>query len=147
MLPPTNTPSTAIKYEPKTAKSSLVKGYYMVNFLQYMTLTNLTSNQLLQAANIKDQIEALNKQLNALLGGSAAMPVPNGLKKGGMSAAGKARIAAAQRARWAKVNAAKVPANVMKPAMKKPKMSAAGRARIVAAQKARWAKIKAAKKA
>ena len=77
-----------------------------------------------------------------------------------MSAAGKARIAAAQKARWAKIKAAAKPAAApkavvaakaaakpapaAKPAAKK-KISAEGIARIKAAQKARWAKIHAAK--
>jgi hypothetical protein len=68
-----------------------------------------------------------------------------------MSAAGRAKIAAAQKARWAKINAAKGAAKPVAKAApvskKKGQMSAEGKARIVAAQKARWAKIKAAKKA
>jgi len=130
-----------------------------------MSMINLTPAQLRQAADLKEQIETLQKQLTAILGGSATTdPIqpakPVVVKKGGMSAAGKAKIAAAQKLRWAKVNAAKAkPAPVAKPAAKavvkavvaaKPakkkfKMSAAGKARIVAAQKLRWAKINAAK--
>ena len=58
-----------------------------------------------------------------------------------MSAAGRRRIAAAQRARWAKVKG--------QAAAPKPKrhISAAGKKRIAAAARARWAKIRAAKKA
>ena len=117
------------------------------------TILELTSAQLKQAADIKDQIEALNQELNALLGSSAApvyklaQPAYQPAKKGGMSAAGKARIAAAQRARWAKVKAEKPGKSLavaVKPA-KKRGMSAAGKARIIAAQKLRWAKVKAAK--
>lgn len=58
-----------------------------------------------------------------------------------MSAAGRARIAAAQKVRWAKLKAKKAA-----PKKATRKISAAGRAKIAAAQKARWAKIKAAKK-
>lgn len=58
-----------------------------------------------------------------------------------MSAAGRARIAAAQRARWRKVKAQR-PATAAKK-LGKRKMSAAGRARIAAAQKERWAKSRA----
>ena len=58
-----------------------------------------------------------------------------------MSAAGKGRIAAAARARWAAFRKAKgVPE---KPAKRKYRMSAAGRAAIAAGAKARWAKAKA----
>jgi hypothetical protein len=58
-----------------------------------------------------------------------------------MSAAGRAKIAAAQKARWAKIKAAKPAIKTVaavKPDKKKFTMSAAA--------KARWAKIKAAKK-
>ncbi len=74
-----------------------------------------------------------------------------GPKKGGMSAAGRAAIAAAQRARWAKAKAGKVATVAAKTAEAKPAkkrtMSAAGRAAIAAAAKARWAKFRKAKKA
>ena len=67
------------------------------------------------------------------------------------SKARRAKIAAAQKERWAKIKAgtgkATAPTGLEeKPAKKKKgKMSAAGRAAIVAAQKARWAKVKAEK--
>jgi len=105
-----------------------------------------------QAANLKEQIVALEKELSQLLGSTAssvAAKAPK--KKGGMSAAGKAKIAAAQKARWAKIKGAKpataaVEAVAAKPAKKKFTMSAAAKAKISAAAKARWAKIKAANK-
>ena len=80
---------------------------------------------------IKEEISKLNQVLQLLEGGARA----SGRK---MSAAARARIGAAQKARWAKVKG-----QAPRP---KRKMSAAGRARIVAAQKARWAKMRAAKK-
>ena len=62
-----------------------------------------------------------------------------------MSAAGRARIAAAQRARWAKARS-----NGSKPTVvsmpKKRTLSAAARKKIAAAQRARWAKVKSPKK-
>ena len=61
-----------------------------------------------------------------------------------MSAAGRASIAAAQKARWAKVKGKKSSAKPVKKA--KRKMSAAARAKISAAAKKRWAKAKAAGK-
>jgi len=60
-----------------------------------------------------------------------------------LSTAARARIAAAQRARWAKVKSGQKQ-NVARP--KKRTMSAAARKRIAAAQRARWAKVKAQKK-
>ena len=124
-------------------------------------MLNLTPIQLRQAADLKEQIAGLDKQLAAIFSGIATpAPVqaakPVAAKKGGMSAAGKARIVAAQKLRWAKVKAAKAKSAsvakpiaktvVAKPAPRKGKISAAGIARIKAAQKARWAKIKAAQK-
>ena len=79
-----------------------------------------------------------------------AAPAPVGIptpapKKGTMSAAGRARIAAAARARWAKVKGT-TPTQAA-PKKAKPVISAEGIARIRAFQKARWAKIKADKAA
>jgi hypothetical protein len=63
----------------------------------------------------------------------------------GMSAAGRARIAAAQRARWAKVRVKPGKQNVIT-MPKKRTLSAAARKRIASAHRARWAKVRAAKK-
>jgi hypothetical protein len=52
-------------------------------------------------------------------------------KRRGLSAVGRAKIAAAQRARWAELKAVAPAAKVAK--RSKPKMSTAGRARIAAA--------------
>jgi hypothetical protein len=60
-----------------------------------------------------------------------------------ISAAGRANIVAAQRARWAKARANGNKTNVV--AMpKKRRMSVAARKKIATAQRARWAKAKAA---
>src|SRR5207245_6341774 len=60
-----------------------------------------------------------------------------------MSVAARARIAAAQRARWAKVKGQR---KVVSIAPKRRRISPAGLARIRAATKARWAKWRAAQK-
>ncbi len=75
-------------------------------------MIELTSKQLRRAADIQDKIESLQKELSKLLGGAtviagnspAAGAVP---KKRKMSAAARKKIAAAQKARWAKVKASK----------------------------------------
>ena len=59
-----------------------------------------------------------------------------------MSAEGRGRIAAAQRARWAKVKGQKV-VPIAKP---KRTMSASARRKIAAAQRARWAKVRASRR-
>jgi hypothetical protein len=88
-------------------------------------------------------VKQLDAALAALDGGSYGRQTGTRRK---ISAAGKARIAAAQRARWAKVRrTGKQKQNVVtKP--KKKTMSAAARRKIAAAQRARWAKVKAAQK-
>jgi hypothetical protein len=63
-----------------------------------------------------------------------------------MSTAGRARIAAAQKARWAKLKKSAVEPTSKIPAKKKKrKLSPERRARIIAATKARWARAKANK--
>jgi len=90
----------------------------------------------------------LTKELQGISAALAAFGKSYGKQtgtRGRMSAAGRARIAAAQRARWAKVRAGGKGNVVTMP--KKRTMSASARKRIAAAQRARWAKVKAAKKA
>jgi hypothetical protein len=64
-----------------------------------------------------------------------------------LSAAGRERIAAAQRARWAKARGDAGQKQNVVSMPKKKMMSTAARKRIAAAQRARWAKFRAAKKA
>ena len=105
------------------------------------TLANVSVKQLKEIISIKEQIEDLNVQLAAIVGnGVAEEAVTQGRRK--MSAAGRARIAAAQKARWANVKAAGAEAAPKK----RRKMNAAWRAKIAAAARARWAKAKAAGK-
>jgi hypothetical protein len=111
------------------------------------SLLELSPKQLRQAARLKEKISTLESRLARIIGSTKPVTaVSDKPAKRGMSAAGRAAIAAGQKARWAKVHAAKGPANDGKPARKKRKMSAAGRAAIAAAAKARWAKAKAAGK-
>lgn len=102
-----------------------------------MQLINLSTAKLKRIIALKRQIESLSAKLEALAGGSSAPAGRPAGKKWTMSAAARAKIAAAQRKRWAKTKA--------KPARKKRTMSAAARARIAAAARERWAKVRAAK--
>lgn len=75
-------------------------------------MIELTSKQLRRAADIQDKIESLQKELSKLLGKAAiaagGSPAPSAApKKRTMSAAARKKIAAAQKARWAKVKATK----------------------------------------
>jgi hypothetical protein len=102
-------------------------------------MTNLTASQLRRAADIKEQIESLQSQIAQLVGTTDEAVPPR--KRRTMSAAGRARIAAAQKARWVKLKNSNSDEKPVKKAIRK--MSAVGRAKIAAAAKARWAKAKA----
>lgn len=104
-----------------------------------ITLDTLSVTQLKKAVSLREKIDSLKTELAHIFGTTEAAGGTG--RRGGMSAAGRARIAAAQRARWAKINGKVAPAKTGK-----RKMSAAGRAAIAAAAKARWAKAKAAGK-
>jgi hypothetical protein len=110
------------------------------------SITSLSVQQLRNAAGLKEKIQSLEKELVRLLGSSAtpaADPAPK-KKKFKMSAAGRARISAAAKARWAKVRGKK---SAAKPAPKaRGKMSAAAKAKLSAKMKALWAARKAGKK-
>jgi hypothetical protein len=109
-----------------------------------MNITNLTTSQLNEIIAIKEKIEKLQSQLDSIAGGGE-IPIPSALKapkRGRRSAAVRAKMAAAQKARWAKIKGTSTTDS--KPAKKgKRRMSKAGRAAISAAAKARWARIKA----
>ncbi len=99
-------------------------------------ISNLSLEQLKIAISIREQIEALQTQLDNLASGSAS--TYRGKTGRHMSPAARARISAGMRAKWAARKG-------IAPKLKKRKMSAAGRAAIRAAQKLRWAKVKAGK--
>ena len=90
--------------------------------------------------HLKREHERLTREIRGVSAALAAFGAAYAKPRRQLSAAAKARIAAAQRARWAKVKSG------MKPTAtpKKGTMSAAGRKRIGAAQRVRWAKVKAA---
>jgi hypothetical protein len=137
-----------------------------------MNFTDVTPKQLRRAANLQEKIQSLQSDLNQILGseGSTSAQSSEGPTKRKFSAAAKARMKAAQRARWAKIKgtkagrkagrkmSAKGLANIRAGVLKrmknqgkttrkpKRKMSAAGRAALAAAAKARWAMAKAAGK-
>src|ERR1017187_2904749 len=107
-------------------------------------IIHLSVKTLRTAATLKGKIESLENKLVKLLGSTKTTKTPAPKKRNKMSRIGRARIAAAQKARWAKVRGKKLP---VKPVKKtKRSMSPAARARISASAKARWKAAKAAGK-
>ena len=141
-----------------------------------MNITSLSPTQLRKAADIQEKIQSLQEELGQLLGGDVSTPAqPTGaLTKRKFSAYTRAKMRAAQKARWAKIKGtapaakpvkkakrkmsaqglANIRAGVAKrmaaqgKAVQKPEVqrSAAWRAAVSAAAKARWAKAKKAGK-
>ena len=95
---------------------------------------------------LKKEQDRLTKELRGI--GAALAAFGKTYSKGTtriLSKSARARIAAAQRARWAKVRAKAGKSDKVVP-IRKRTLSAAARRKIAAAQRARWARIKAAKK-
>ena len=117
----------------------------------------MTINDVIQ--QIDDQIRRL-QEARRLLTGTTTGSVQNSTSRGGrgprhMSKEARDRIAAAQRARWARQKAQSASAsapsstnNSNAPAAKRGprRLSRAARAKIAAAQKARWARVRVQKK-
>jgi hypothetical protein len=106
-------------------------------------------------SNLEGVVRLLKKEQDRLIGelrgigaALAAFGEEYGRGKGTrkLSDSARARIAAAQRARWAKVRANAGDQNKAVPIRGKRTLSAAARRKIAAAQRARWAKVKGAKK-
>jgi hypothetical protein len=105
-------------------------------------LSHLSLDLLRRAVGIREQMDALERELAGIIGSPAAPSVRRGGRRT-MSPAARAKIAAAQRRRWAKQR--RISAYSAAPARRgRRRMSAAARARISAAAKARWARAKAA---
>ncbi|MEO6754598.1 MAG: hypothetical protein ABIP85_22710 [Chthoniobacteraceae bacterium] len=115
-----------------------------------------TIDQLKRGVAITEQIAALERELMGIFGNHAAAPAPVAKsapaqadgRKGKRSAETIARMKAAQKKRWAKVNGGeKAPAKARAAASVKRKrtMVPAVKAKLAAAMKARWAMAKAGK--
>lgn len=82
-------------------------------------MNNISAKDLRRAAELKDKIESLQSELSKILGGGNGVPSParrgrpargtesgEMVKRRTMSAAGRAKIAAAAKLRWKKAKAA-----------------------------------------
>ena len=109
------------------------------------SLSDLPIQKLKRAVGLRERIEALTQELHELLGPTSSLTA-NGAapqKSNGLTAAGRERIAAAQRLRWSRFNAGRKRQTIL--VAKKPRLSPAGRAKVAAAVRARWEKFRAAK--
>ena len=124
--------------------------------METIQLLNLSSSQLRRAAEIKERIDQLLAELSNILGGDgesdstgAAKTTKGAGKKRQMSPEARKRIGDAQKARWARINAAKgkaVPDSAKaKGPGKRRTMSPEAKKKIAEAQKARWAKAQGEK--
>jgi hypothetical protein len=94
----------------------------------------------------RDQAAKTVEQLDAALAALTGVSGKRTETRRKISAAGRARIAAAQRARWARVRTKSGQKQNVVSMPQRKTMSAAARRKIAAAQRARWAKVKAAQK-
>jgi hypothetical protein len=98
----------------------------------------------------QDRVKAEVQKLDAALAAVGSLNGSRGARRGRkpMSAAARRRIAAAQRARWAKFRGRKAGRSKSPISIRSERhISAAGLAKIRAAQRARWAKWKQQQKA
>jgi hypothetical protein len=110
-------------------------------------IIGLSPKQLRRAADIQEKIQSLQNELNDILGAEASSPVEanEAPKKRKFSAAAKARMKAAQKARWAKIKGTAPSAKPVQKPKQKRKMTKAWRMALERAWAARRAKTKAAK--
>jgi hypothetical protein len=95
---------------------------------------DISTKALQEAISIRRQIDALEKRFSSVLGGSpSSAPTREGRRR--MSAATRAKLAAAARARWARIKTG----TKTTPKRKKGGISPAGRKRLSQLMKARWA--------
>jgi hypothetical protein len=112
-----------------------------------MDIYDLSVDRLRGAAAIKERIEALNRELRGFFGVSRDSAAAS-TKKSTMSASVKRKIAATQKARWAKIREAKSAIGANRPISKAKKktVSQATRAKLRAKLKAYWAAKRAGKR-
>jgi hypothetical protein len=100
----------------------------------YRAAMNTSAKALQEAISIRRQIDALEKRLSSILGGSAPKPIgPTGGRY--FSSATRAKLSAAAKARWARLKGTTKTAA----ARKKGELTPAGRRRLSQLMKARWA--------
>jgi hypothetical protein len=97
---------------------------------------------------LKTEHTRLTKEIEGISAALSAFGASYGRGAGRrkISAEGRARIAEAQRQRWAKVKGKSGQAKSVVPATQKRTMSMSARKKIAAAQRLRWEKVRASQK-
>jgi hypothetical protein len=95
---------------------------------------DISVEALQEAISIRRQIDTLEKRLSSILRGATTTPSALGGRRH-ISAGTRAKLAAAARARWARMKAGRKAA----PVRKKGGITPAGRKRLSQLMKARWA--------
>ena len=111
-----------------------------------MNITTLSPQQLRKADDIQENIQSLQEELGQLLGGETTTPAQTteAPKKRKFSAYTRAKMRAAQQARWAKIKGTAPSAQPAQKPKRKRKMTAAWRRALERAWAAKRAKAKAA---
>ena len=104
-------------------------------------LESIVSQLRIQRTILVNTLRHVDSALSAL--GSLNVRNNHAQPRRAISASGRRKIAAAQRARWAKVKSQNV-VPITKSLKPKRTMSASARRKIAASQRARWAKVKQA---
>src|SRR6266567_1905761 len=94
---------------------------------------DISLKELEEALSIRRQVDTLERRLSSIFGIASSLLPPKGRR--GMSAATRAKLSAAAKARWAK----RKRTGVSEAARKKGGLTPAGRKRLSQLMKARWA--------
>ena len=102
----------------------------------YVTSMDISVKALEEAVSIRRQIDNLERRLSSILGGAPARPTTAPARSGRyFSPSTRAKLAAAAKARWARLKGGTKPA----PTRKKGALTPAGRRKLSELMKARWA--------
>ena len=101
---------------------------------------DISVKDLQEAISIRQQIDSLQRRLSSLLRGAPQRPTAAPTAGGRyFSAATRAKLAAAARARWARTRGTGGAAPAKAPAKRKGQLTPAGRRKLSQLMKARWA--------
>ncbi len=93
---------------PAISSLDLMLLFRLLDCMANNTLATLSIKQLKRVVLIRERIQALEKELNQMVGGQPSTAKPPALpRRRKLSAAVRARISAAMKARWARVRAGK----------------------------------------